>query len=72
MKQRGIVRELTEENRSYYDANDVMAMFGVSKTKAYEMIRILRKELVDAGTISSVYPQGKVPKKYFNEKCMVV
>lgn len=72
MKTNGIIRKLSREERSYYDVNDVMDMFGVSKDKAYTMIRTLRKELIDSGMISSVYPIGKVPKKYLNEKCMIV
>lgn len=72
MKQNGVIKQLSKENRSYYDVHDVMDMFGVSKDKAYTMIRTLRKELIDAGTISSVYPIGKVPKKYLNEKCMIL
>ena len=72
MKTHGIVKELSKEDRSYYDAKDVMQMFGVSKTKAYGMIHVLRKDLIEAGTLSAVYPQGKVPKKYFDEKCMIV
>ena len=72
MKQNGVIKQLTKENRSYYDVPDVMDMFGVSKDKAYTMIRGLRKELIDSGTISSVYPIGKVPKKYLDEKCMIV
>lgn len=72
MKQRGIIKELSKEDRSYYEVNDVMEMFGVSKTKAYDMIHVLRQELVDAGALSPVYPRGRVPKKYFDERCMVV
>lgn len=71
VKTNGIIKELSREERSYYVAADVMSLLGVSKSKAYDMIRIMRQELVDAGTISAVYPQGKIPKKYFNEKCMV-
>lgn len=72
MKGNGIIKKLSKEERSYYDVDDVMSMFGVSKDKAYKMIRTLRQELIDSGTISSVYPIGKVPKKYLDEKCMVV
>ena len=72
MKQRGLIKELSKADRSYYEVNDVMEMFGVSKTKAYDMVHVLRQDLVDAGALSSVYPRGKVPKKYFDEKCMVV
>ena len=71
-KANGVVKELSKEDRSYYTAADVMLMLGVGKTKAYNMITALRKELFDSGTLTPVYPPGRIPKRYFNDRCMIV
>ena len=41
------------------------------ENKAYELIRQLRDELVKAGKLTPAYPIGKVPRKYFFERCMI-
>ena len=41
------------------------------ENKAYELIRELREELIEAGKLTPAYPQGKVPRKYFLERCMI-
>lgn len=43
----------------------------MQKNKAYELIRQLRQELIDDGKLTPAYPQGKVPRKYFLERCMI-
>ena len=58
--------------RSYYiKADEVMEYLDCKENKAYEVIRGLRKELVSAGRLYPGLPQGKVPKKYFKERCMI-
>lgn len=67
----GVIKKLTAEERSYYTAAEVMVIMGVSRDKAYTMIREMRKALIDDGSLTKVYPQGRVPKKYFNQMCMI-
>lgn len=50
----------------YYTAQDVQEILGIKPAKAYAIIKELREELVKKGYAN--YPQGKVPKKYFNER----
>ncbi len=58
--------------RSYYiKADEVMEYLDCKENKAYEVIRGLRKELIDAGKMYPGVPQGKVPRKYFMERCMI-
>ena len=57
---------------SYYiSADEVMEYLGCGENKAYSVIRGLRKELIDAGRLFPGIPQGKVPRKYFLERCMI-
>lgn len=67
----GVIKELKPEDRSYYTSGDVATLMGVSESKAYKMIRAMRLECVAAKLISPAYPAGKIPKKYFNEHCML-
>ena len=58
--------------RSYYiKADEVMEYLDCKENKAYEVIRGLRKDLIDAGKMYPGVPQGKVPRKYFMERCMI-
>ncbi len=50
---------------AFYQVEDVMALLGVSKSKAYKIMQTLNKELNKKGYITVA---GKVPKKYFSEK----
>lgn len=50
---------------AFFQVEDVMALLGVSKSKAYKIIQSLNKELSKKGYITVA---GKVPKKYFCEK----
>lgn len=57
---------------SYYiGAVEVMEYLGCKENKAYEVIRGLRKELIDAGRLFPGIPQGRVPRRYFMERCMI-
>lgn len=57
---------------SYYiGAAEVMEYLGCKENKAYGIIRGLRKELIDAGRLFPGVPQGKVPRRYFMERCMI-
>lgn len=65
----GVIKVLTRKDIPYYDASDVMMLLGVGRDKAYRVIRSLRNELIADGKLSEEYPAGKVPKRYFNERC---
>lgn len=67
----GVVKKLSVDERSFYTATDVQSLMDVSRDKAYRMIREMRQECIDAGTLSSTYPQGRVPKRYFNKQCIL-
>lgn len=62
----GVLRVITNDNRKYYVVEDVMELLGVSKPKAYKVIRSLREELIADGKLIHEYPCGRVPKKYFD------
>lgn len=49
----------------YYTANDVMEMLGVSRAKAYRIVKELNDELSKRGYIVVA---GKVPKRFLAEK----
>lgn len=55
----------------YIGAVEVMKYLGCKENKAYKVIRGLRKELIDAGKMYPGVPQGRIPKKYFLERCMI-
>lgn len=55
----------------YCGASDVMEYLGCKENKAYELIRALRTELINDGKLTPEYPQGKVPRKYFFQRCMI-
>lgn len=57
--------------KQYADAKDVMNYLGCKENKAYELIGELREELLKKGKLIPGYPQGKVPRKYFLERCMI-
>lgn len=62
---------IAEAGRYYIGVGDVMAYLGCRENKAYEVIRALKQELVEAGRLTPAYPQGKIPRKYFMERCMI-
>lgn len=65
----GVIRVLTKENRNYYTVEDVMNLLGVKQSKAYDIMRSLRKELIASGLLIEEYPAGRVPKRYFDSRC---
>ena len=65
----GVIKEVGQ--RPFYDYKDVMEMLGVSRSKAYGIIKGLRYECLQKGLISKTYPEGKIPRKYFNQMCMI-
>lgn len=62
-------RLIVKVQKSYYDVNEVMDMLGCKQDKAYKIMRALKNELIEAGKLIPDYPAGKVPKKYFEERC---
>ncbi len=55
-----------QPDSSFYTIDDVKVILGCKDSKAAEVIRGLNEELTKKGYF--VYPQGKVSKKFFNEK----
>lgn len=55
----------------FVTCKEVMEYLGCKQNKAYELIRELRDELIKSGKLTPSYPQGKVPRKYFFERCMI-
>ena len=55
----------------YISMAEARKYLGCSKNKAYEVVRGLRKELIDAGKMYPGVPEGKVPRKYFLKRCMI-
>ena len=49
----------------FYTAQDVSKMFGVSRAKAYKIVRELNDELAAKGYIVIA---GKIPKKFLADK----
>lgn len=56
---------MTVKQLEFYRVDDVMAMMQVKETKAYAIIRELNNELKEKGKIVI---NGRVPKKYFDER----
>ena len=52
----------------FYTVEEVMAILGIGKTKAYEVIRELNRELEEMGKLTI---NGKINKKYFDEKVSI-
>lgn len=67
----GVIKVLGPDDRSYYTARDVSQLLGVSRSKAYSMIKDMRQECVKSGNMTKSYPAGKIPKKYFDRVCMI-
>lgn len=62
---------ISEAPSYYMGVKEAMFYLGCKQNKAYEVIRGLRKELIDAGRLFPGVPEGKVPRKYFLERCMI-
>ena len=69
--ERSELMEVMKAERSYYDVNEVMEMLGCKQDKAYKIMRAIKKELIKDGKLIADYPAGKVPKKYFDERCCI-
>lgn len=67
----GVIKVLSKDDRPYVTVDQVQELLGVSRDKAYTLIRSLRKELIDSGKLTTAYPIGKVPKKYFYQRCAI-
>lgn len=67
-RKRGIIVKVEP---AYYGCAEVMVLCGCKQSKAHQIIRGLRKELIEADKLSPLVPVGKVPKKYFKERMMV-
>ena len=50
---------------NYYSVTEVQEILDVSKSKAYEIIRVFNDELKEKNYLVL---RGKVPKKYFAQK----
>ena len=50
----------------FYTAQEVAEILGVSRTKAYKIVKELNIELQAKGFIVIA---GKIPKRYFEERC---
>lgn len=62
---------ISTPGKYYCGAKEVMEYLDCKENKAYELIRELREELIEAGKMTPAYPKGKVPRKYFLERCMI-
>ncbi|MFL2134181.1 transcriptional regulator [Desemzia sp. FAM 24101] len=51
--------------KRFYVADDVAGILGISKSKAYKVIKELNEELSNNGKIVIA---GKISKRYFEEK----
>ncbi len=68
----GVMKVFTKADRNYYTVEDVMELLGVKQSKAYSIIRSLRKELIASGELLEEYPVGRVPKKHFDSRCGIL
>lgn len=57
--------------RAYYTSAEVRELLGISESKAYVIMKKLRMELIKSGKLTPDYPHGKVPRKYFDERCAI-
>ena len=64
----GVIKVLSRKDRSYYCAADVQELLGVSRSKAYQIIKIVRDENIKAGRLNAAYPNGKIPKAIFDKE----
>lgn len=62
----GIVKELSSEDRNYYTCREVMALLGIGRTKASNIMSNLNRKLMEKGIIEDDYPRGRVPKIDFD------
>ena len=53
-------------NKQYITARELQTIMGISRGKAYEIIRVCNKELKEQGFITIA---GKLPVAYLEKKC---
>mgnify|MGYP001056867306 FL=1 len=53
------------QDRLYFTAQEVQEMLGVSRAKAYKIVKEFNDELASKGFIVTA---GKIPKKFLSEK----
>ena len=51
--------------KSYFTVNDVIEILGVSRSKAYKVIREMNDQLAEEGYLTVA---GKVPRNYFEKR----
>lgn len=51
--------------KSYFTVNDVIEILGVSRSKAYKVIKEMNDQLAEEGYLTVA---GKVPRNYFEEQ----
>lgn len=51
--------------KSYFTVNDVIEILGVSRSKAYKVIREMNDQLAKEGYLTVA---GKVPRNYFEKR----
>lgn len=54
-----------KESSKYIEVNEICESFNIGKSKAYQIIRELNKELEDQGYKTI---RGRVSRQYFNER----
>lgn len=57
---------MKKEDEKMYTTEDIEKLCGVSKPKAYNMIRSLNEKLISEGTPKECIVSGKISKIYFN------
>lgn len=62
---------ISSPGKYYFGVKEVMEYLDCKENKAYGVIRRLRNELIEDGKLTPAYPMGKVPRKYFLERCMI-
>lgn len=60
---------LEAKDQYFIFVDEVMTMLKVSKGKAYELMRSMNSELKNKGYYTVA---GRVPRKYFMERCGVI
>ncbi len=51
--------------KSYFTVNDVIEILGVSRSKAYKVIKEMNDQLAEEGYLTVA---GKVPRNYFEKR----
>lgn len=69
VRSNGVIKMLGPDDRAYYTSTDLMALLGIGRSKALQMMRQFRVELIESNQITDLYPKGKVPKEYVNRRC---